>query len=29
MQSGVSGEVIGNLEEVTAILEETLAEFPN
>ena len=29
MESGVSGEVIGNLEEVTTILEETLAEFPS
>jgi hypothetical protein len=28
MQSGVSGEVMHNLEEITAILEETLAEFP-
>jgi hypothetical protein len=29
MQSGVSGEVMRNLEEITAILEETLAEFPS
>ena len=27
-QSGISGEVIQNLEEVTQILEETLREFP-
>ena len=28
VQSGVSGEVVQNLEEVTNILEETLREFP-
>jgi hypothetical protein len=29
MQSGVSGEIMLNLEEITGILEETLAEIPN
>src|SRR4030042_6768956 len=29
IQSGVSGEVMLNLEEICNILEETLAEFPN
>ncbi len=28
LQSGLSGEVMENLEEVTNILEETLQEFP-
>jgi hypothetical protein len=28
VQSGVSGEVMRNLEEVTSMLEETLREFP-
>lgn len=28
VQSGISGEVLQNLEEVTSILEETLREFP-
>jgi hypothetical protein len=28
MQSGVSGEILRNLEGITNILEETLAEFP-
>lgn len=29
LQSGISGEVMENLEEVTDILEETLREFPS
>jgi len=29
MQSAVSGEITRNLEEITNILEETLAEFPS
>lgn len=29
MQSGVSGEMMQNLEEVTNILQETLQEFPS
>jgi hypothetical protein len=29
MQSGVTGEIMFNLEEISNILEETLAEYPN
>lgn len=29
VQSGISGGVMFNLEEIAGILEETLAEFPN
>jgi hypothetical protein len=29
MQSGISGEIMLNLEEISNILEETLAEFPS
>ena len=29
VQSGISGDVLLNLEEIANILEETLAEFPN
>jgi len=29
IQSGASGEIMSNLEEVSAILGETLAEYPN
>jgi carbamoylphosphate synthase large subunit len=29
LQSGISGEVMENLEEVTNILEETLRELPS
>jgi hypothetical protein len=29
IQSGISGEIMLNLEEVSSILEETVAEFPS
>ncbi len=29
IQNGVSGEIMHNLEEITSILEETLAEYPS